>query len=80
MTLTISEDIMKATRMSEAEMRLEIAVMLFAADRLTLGQARRLADMDRIAFQHVLASRHIGIHYDVDDFEDDLDLLDRLTA
>lgn len=58
--------------MSEAELRREIAVMLFQSDRVTLAQASRLAQVDRVAFQHLLASREIPVHYDVRDFEEDL--------
>lgn len=58
--------------MTEAEMRQEIAVMLFQQEKLTLAQASRFANMHRVAFQHLLASRHIPVHYDVEDFEQDI--------
>ena len=60
------------SRMTEAEMRQEIAVMLFQKEKLTLAQASRFAGMNRIAFQHLLASRQIPVHYDVEDFEQDI--------
>nr|NCR24693.1 UPF0175 family protein [Microcystis aeruginosa L111-01]NCS46281.1 UPF0175 family protein [Microcystis aeruginosa BS11-05] len=69
MSIDISDEILSATRMTEAEMRQEIAVMLFQKDKLTLAQASRFARMNRIAFQHLLASRQIPVHYDVEDFE-----------
>jgi len=80
MTITIPDDIMLATRMSEDELRQEIAVMLFQREKLTMGQASRLADMDRLSFQHLLASRGIAMHYDVADFEEDLDTLRELES
>ena len=58
--------------MTEAELRQEIAVALFQQGRLTAGQASRLAETDRLRFQHLLASRGVAPHYDVEDFEDDL--------
>ncbi len=72
MSLVIPDDILTQSRMSEAEMRQEIAIMLFEKDKLTLAGASRLAGMHRVAFQHLLASRHIGLHYDVDDLEEDI--------
>jgi predicted HTH domain antitoxin len=72
MSIDISDEILSATRMTEAEMRQEIAVMLFQKDKLTLAQASRFARMNRIAFQHLLASRQIPVHYDVEDFEQDI--------
>ena len=72
MSVIVPEEILTATRMSEAEMCQEIAVMLFEKEKLTLAQASRFALMHRIAFQHLLASRHIRVHYGVEDFEQDI--------
>lgn len=58
--------------MTDAELKQEIAVMLFQKDKLTLAQASHLAGINRIAFQHLLASRQIPVHYGVDDFEQDI--------
>ena len=51
--------------MTEAKLMLELAVMLFQRDKLTLGQAGKLAGMDQIQFQLLLGSRKIPIHYGV---------------
>lgn len=72
MSVVVPNEILAATRLSEAEMRQEIAVMLFYREKLTLAQASRFAGMHRVAFQHLLASRHIPIHYGVEDFEQDV--------
>lgn len=78
MTVTIPDDVLQAARMSESELRQELAVLLFQQDRVTLAQAARLAEMDRVRFQHLLASRDIPVHYDVADFEHDLTTLREL--
>lgn len=72
MSIVVFDEILTATRMTEAEMRQEIAVMLFQKEKLTLAQASRFAGMHRIAFQHLLASRQISVHYGVEDFEQDI--------
>jgi predicted HTH domain antitoxin len=72
MSIIVPDEILNATRMTEAEMRQEIAVMLFQKEKLTLAQASRFALMHRVAFQHLLASRQIPVHYDVADFEQDI--------
>lgn len=64
--------------MSSDELKREIAVLLFQKKRLTLGQASQLADMPTADFQHLLASREIGPHYDVEDLEDDVETLRKL--
>lgn len=72
MSIVISDDLLAATRMTETEMRQEIAILLFQKEKFTLAQASRFAGMHRVAFQHVLAGRQIPVHYDVGDFEEDI--------
>lgn len=59
MNVVIPEEILLATRLSENELKQEIAVMLFEKDKLTLGQSARFAGMNRLQFQHLLASSEI---------------------
>ena len=73
MSVIISDDILQATRMTEEELRQEIAVLLFQKGKLTLAQASRMAGMSRLQFQHLLASRQVPVHYDLVEFEEDLD-------
>lgn len=78
MSLTIPDDVLQTARITPAELRQEIAVLLFAQERLTLGQASSLAGLSQYRFQHLLASREIPIHYGVEDLEQDLATLDML--
>ena len=78
MSVMISDEVLVAARMSEEELRQEIAVMLFARERVTLAQAARLAGQGVARFQHLLASRDITIHYGVPEFEADLQTLREL--
>lgn len=75
MSIVIPEDIMQSTRLMPAELIQELAVALFQRDKLTLGQASRLAAMNQWQFQQLLASRGISLHYDVAEFEADLQTL-----
>ncbi len=72
MTIEIPDDIFQATRLTEDELKQELAVILFQRDKLTLGQASSLSGMHRLQFQHLLASRKIPVHYGVAEFEEDL--------
>ena len=78
MSLVIPNEIIHTTRMTEAELMQEIAIMLFQKEKLTLGQASRLAQVSQLQFQFLLASRQIPIHYDVAEFEADLRTLQEL--
>lgn len=78
MGLIIPEDILRATGMSESELKKEIAVLLFQKEKLTLEQASRLADMSRLQFQHLLASREIPVHYDLEELKTDIETIRKL--
>ena len=73
--VAIPDDVRKAAHLSETELRQEIALLLFQKG-LPLMKAAAFAEMDRFAFQHLLASRKIPVHYGVEDFEHDVEALE----
>ncbi|MGH7598658.1 MAG: UPF0175 family protein [bacterium] len=75
MSVVISDEILHTTRMSENEIMQEIAILLFQKEKLTLSQASKMAGMTQLQFQHLLASRQIPIHYDVEELEADIKTL-----
>ena len=78
MPVTITDDVLAAAHLTEPELRRELAVALFREERLTLGQASRLAEMSQGAFQSLLADRQIPIHYGIEEFREDLRTVDAL--
>jgi predicted HTH domain antitoxin len=78
MGIIISDDLLQQIHMNEQELKQEIAVLLFQKEKLTLAQASQFAGMNRIQFQHLLASRQIPIHYDVEEFDKDLETLRKM--
>ena len=75
MSVIIPDEILYTTHMTAAELTQEIAVALYQKEKLTLGQASRLAGVNQLQFQFMLASRRIPIHYDIADFEADIKTL-----
>jgi len=75
MNLVISDETLQKAHISAGELQREVAILLFQQEKLTMSQASHLADMSQLQFQHLLASRGIPIHYDVEDFEADLKTL-----
>ena len=78
MSLVIPDNILRAANISALELRREIAILLFQQERLTLGRASEFAGMSQLEFQRLLARRHVAVHYDVEEFNDDLDTLRKL--
>jgi predicted HTH domain antitoxin len=76
--LEIPQDILDTTRLTVDELRLELAIALYAEGQLSIGKARELAEMTLWEFRQVLATRRIPPHYDVDDLDEDLATLQAL--
>jgi predicted HTH domain antitoxin len=66
----------RASGLSERELLLEIVLMLFRQDKISLGKASELMGMHRMEFQKLLDDRGICIHYDVAEFQEDLKTLE----
>jgi predicted HTH domain antitoxin len=77
--LEIPDNVLRATKMSPEELRVEIAVMLFEKEKLTLGQAARFASMSPPDFQHLLGRRKISLHYGVEELLEDAETLEALA-
>jgi predicted HTH domain antitoxin len=77
-TLEIPQDILDSAHMTTDELKVELAVALYAQGRLGIGKARELAGMTLWEFRQLLASRRISPHYDVDDLEEDINTLKEL--
>jgi predicted HTH domain antitoxin len=72
MRLSIPDDIVRAADLSADRLLQELAVRLYATRRLSFGQARRLAGMDMLAFQAILADSNVTLNYGMDDLDDDV--------
>ncbi|MEM7659028.1 MAG: UPF0175 family protein [Bacteroidota bacterium] len=64
--------------MTAEELRLELAIFLYAQEKLSIGQARHLAGLDHISFQKAMAKRNVYLHLDWEDVEEDLQNLEKL--
>ena len=76
--IEIPREILHVTRMTPEELRRELAVSLFQQGKLSFGKARELAGMTVWAFQQLLGSREIPVHYGIEDYEEDLKTLREL--
>ena len=72
MRFTLPDHIPALARMSEPELKRELAVALYAARKLTLVQAADVAGAGLFEFQALLRDRRIPQHYDEADLEQDL--------
>ena len=75
MSLVISDAVLSASGLKEEELFLEVILLLFQQDKLSLGKAAELLDMSQFRFQHLIAKRGICVHYDVAEFQEDIEQL-----
>ncbi len=73
--LQVPQDILDSARLTVTDLKVEMAVSLYAQGRLSIGKARELAGMALWEFRQLLASRRISPHYDVVDVDEDVTTL-----
>jgi len=76
--LLISGNVLKEIKISPAELVIDFAVYLYDKERLSMGQAKKLAGLTQVQFQKEMAKRNVLIKYDVKDLEKDLKTLTQL--
>jgi predicted HTH domain antitoxin len=79
LSLEVPQDVLESARMSAADLKTELALALYAQQRLSIGKARELAGMSLWEFRQLLASRHIAPHYDENDLTEDIKALRELN-
>ena len=70
--LEVPQDVLDSARMTPEELKMEMALHLYARGRLSIGKARELAGMPLWEFRQLLASRRIPAHYDAADLDEDV--------
>ena len=65
-TLNLPDSLSKTETFNQSEWLQEIAIVLFQQQRISLSR------VDIMNFQKLLADRNICVHYDVEDFEQDV--------
>jgi len=75
MNLVIPDDILTASDMTEADLKLEVAIVLYKREKISAGKACEWLRLNLVEFRKELGKRGLTINYDVEDFQSDLDTL-----
>ena len=73
--LVINNEIIKYSGLTESQLKSEIACLLYSQNRLSFGQAKNFAEVNVFEFQKLLNEKNIPLHYSIEDFEKDLQVL-----
>ena len=77
-SIQVPREILHAARMTSEELRCELALHLFQQGKLSFGKAREMTGMSVGAFQQLLGSRGIPVHYDLQEYAEDRNTLKEL--
>ncbi len=76
--LVVPKEFLDSAKMSEDEMRIDLAVHLYATRRLSIGKAKQLAGLDLVSFQGELKKRNVYLDITSEDVLQDVETLRRL--
>ncbi|HEY9831891.1 MAG TPA: UPF0175 family protein [Stenomitos sp.] len=71
-TLNLPDSLTQTGSFNQSDWLRGIAVALFQQEHITLSRASKIAGIDLMEFQKLIADRNICVHYDVEDFEEDV--------
>ena len=71
-TLNLPDSLSQTDAFNQSDWLREIAIALFQQERISLSRASKIAEMELMDFQKLLAGRGICVHYDVEEFEQDV--------
>lgn len=71
-TLNLPDSLSQTDTFNQNDWLREIAISLFQQEQISLSRASKIAGMEVMDFQKLLADRGICVHYDVEDFEQDI--------
>ncbi len=78
MVFTVPDPILQQAGVSPSDILLKLAILLFQEERISLGQASKLANLHLVEFQKELAKRNIPIHYGQDEYMNDIQMIENL--
>ena len=76
----IPRDVLNSARLTPAQALVELAVHLYAQNKLSFGKARELAGMRVWEFQQLRGSRRIPAHYGLAELDEDEETLRWLVS
>ena len=73
--IVLSSPVFDRLGLSEAEIVLELAIVLYRKKRLSYFEALELSGLERVVFDDLLFDRNISAEYTVSDLKEDMETL-----
>ena len=76
--LVVPGNVLEELKIDPVELLIDLAVYLYDSEKLSIGQAKKLAGLSQIEFQKEMAKRDVLIKYGIEDLEKYLNTLESL--
>jgi len=80
MTIELPDQEVASLRLTPAQVRIELAVGLYAGRQVSLGRAARIAGVPYASFMHEIGHRGLCLNYTVEDAEHDMRMAEQYTG
>ena len=80
MTIELPDQEVAGLRLTPAQVRLELAIGLYAGRQISLGRAARIAGVPYASFMHEVGHRGLCINYTVADAEHDMRMAEEFSG
>jgi predicted HTH domain antitoxin len=80
MTIELPDHEVAGLRLTPAQVRLELAVGLYAGRQVSLGRAARIAGVPYASFMQEIGRRGLCVSYSVEDAEHDMRMAEQLAG
>ena len=79
MQLELDDAVIRSTGLTDDDLKLKLALLLYQDRKLSLGQVGRLSGLGTVQFQQELGKRQITLNYDLSDLNEDIETLDKVN-
>ena len=79
MQIAVPDEVLGNVKLDEGEARVHLAIGMFIEEKVTLGQAARIAGLSQPEMLRRLGDRRIPIHYGPTDLAHDLKVAEQYT-
>ena len=76
--MKVTDELIQLSGMNEQQLREELALWLYSKGKLSMGRAAKFCNMERIQFMELMTKQKVDINYSVEDFEQDLETIEKL--
>ena len=75
MQIELDDAVINSTGLTDDDLKLKLALLLYQDRKLSLGQGGRLSGLGTVQFQQELGKRQITLNYDLSDLNEDIETL-----